>query len=231
VEDLIFTPDPEELTRPIMRRAAPQPRPATDILAELSRPRPEPLAPVETKPALPEMSAEERDALLDSLFAEILANPDAAFRPDAELFQDFLVRCRIRRVPGPALSLSAFRRKMAVARSGVDAETAATETWASALRLADRVSEDLQAVFLMMAQAAVRGLPCPSDAMIARAYGTHSARRARRLLGYFEEHGLIVVHADFSGKRIVAFPDLGSETAPGDANGPDIGSGEQAAAE
>ena len=79
--------------------------------------------------------------------------------------------------------------------------------------------------------AAVRGLPCPSDAMIARAYGTHSARRARRLLGYFEEHGLIVIHADFSGKRIVAFPDLGSETAPGDANGPDMANTTATAAE
>lgn len=231
VEDLIFTPDADELTRPIMRRAAPPPRPATDILAELSRPRPEPMASVEAKPAQPEMSAEERGALLDSLFAEILANPDAAFRPDAELFQDFLVRCRIRRVPGAALSLSAFRRKMAIARSGVDPETAATDAWASALRLADRVTEDLQGVFLMMAQAAVRGLACPSDAMIARAYGTHSARRARRLLGYFEENGLVVVHADFSGKRIVAFPDLGHETAPGDATGPDITETGRAAAE
>ncbi|WP_457583294.1 helicase HerA domain-containing protein [Ensifer canadensis] len=231
VEDLIFTPDADELTRPIMRRAAPPPRPTTDILAELSRPRPEPVAAVEARPAQPEMSAEERGALLDSLFTEILANPDAAFRPDAELFQDFLVRCRIRRVPGAALSLSAFRRKMAIARSGVDAETAATDAWASALQLADRVTEDLQGVFLMMAQAAVRGLACPSDAMIARAYGTHSARRARRLLGYFEENGLVVVHADFSGKRIVAFPDLGHETAPGDANGPDVAETGRAAAE
>ncbi len=231
VEDLIFTPDPEELSRPVTRRPVPQPRPATDILAELSRPRPEPAAAVEVKQAQPEISAEEREALLDSLFVEILGNPEAAFRPDAELFQDFLVRCRIRRVPGPALSLSAFRRKMAIARSGVDADTAASETWSSTLRLADRVTEDLQGVFLMMAQAALRGLPCPSDAMIARAYGTHSARRARRLLGYFEEQGLIVVHADFSGKRIVAFPDLGKETAPGDANAPDIGGSERAAAE
>jgi hypothetical protein len=125
-------------------------------------------------------------------------------------------------VPGAPLSLPAFRRKMAVARSGVDAETAGTELWATALELSRAVTEDLQGVFLLVAQAAVRGLPCPSDAMIARAYGTHSARRARRLLGYFEEQGLIVVHSDFAGLRIVAFPDLGCETQPGDANGPDL---------
>ncbi|MDF1635013.1 ATP-binding protein [Mycoplana sp. MJR14] len=222
VEDLIFTPDPEEFTRPLVRRVAPQPRPTTDILAELSRARPEPVAAEPARPAAPEMPAEEREALLDHVLSEILDNPGAAFRPDAELFQDFLVRCRIRRVPGAPLSLPAFRRKMAVARSGVDAETAATEAWATALELSRQVSEDLQAVFLLVAQSAVRGLPCPSDAMIARAYGTHSARRARRLLGYFEEQGLIVVHSDAAGLRIVAFPDLACETAPGDANGPDL---------
>ncbi|MBB3975061.1 hypothetical protein GGQ64_000237 [Rhizobium azooxidifex] len=222
VEDLIFTPDPEEFTRPLTRRVAPQPRPTTDILAELSRARPEPLSLEPARPAAPEMPAEEREALLDHVLSEILDNPGAAFRADAELFQDFLVRCRIRRVPGAPLSLPAFRRKMAVARSGVDAATAATEVWTTALELSRSVTEDLQGVFLLVAQSAVRGLPCPSDAMIARAYGTHSARRARRLLGYFEEQGLIVVHSDAAGLRIVAFPDLACETAPGDANGPDL---------
>ncbi|MGO7653289.1 ATP-binding protein, partial [Rhizobium ruizarguesonis] len=74
------------------------------------------------------------------------------------------------------------------------------------------VTDDLQGVFLMLAKAAVCGEPCPSDARIARAYGTHSARRARRLLGYFEEQGIVVVHADFSGKRIVAFTDMDCQT-------------------
>jgi hypothetical protein len=218
VEDLIFTPDADELTRPLVRRTAPAPRPATDILAELSRPRPEPVAPIETRPQQPDMAPADRELLLDQILAEILDHPGAAFRADAELFQDFLVRCRIRRVPGAALSLPAFRRKMAISRSGVDPDTAATPEWATALELSRQVTEDLQGVFLNVAQAALRGLPCPSDQMIARAYGTHSARRARRLLGYFEEQGLIVVHGDAGGRRIVAFPDLGRETAPGDPN-------------
>jgi DNA helicase HerA-like ATPase len=230
VEDLIFTPDPEELTRPLTRRAPQAPRPTTDILAELSRARPEPVL-AEPKVAAPEMPEEERDAVLDRVLAEILDNPGAAFRADAELFQDFLVRCRIRRVPGAALSLSAFRRKMAISRSGVDPETAKTDQWATALDLSRSVTEDLQGVFLLVAQAAVRGLACPSDAMIARAYGTHSARRARRLLGYFEEQGVIVVHSDAAGHRIVAFPDLGCETQPGDANGPDVTDAMRQAAE
>ena len=51
----------------------------------------------------------------------------------------------------------------------------------------------MQGVFLMLAQAALAGAPCPSDATLARAYGTHSTGRARRLLSYFEERGLLVV--------------------------------------
>ena len=80
----------------------------------------------------------------------------------------------------------------------------------------------MQGVFLIVAQAAVTGTPCPPDATLARVYGTHSIGRARRLLTYFEERGLVVVRTDFHGQRIVAFPDLGVETAPGDPNGPDI---------
>ena len=79
----------------------------------------------------------------------------------------------------------------------------------------------MQGVFLIVAQAAVTGAPCPSDAALARAYGTHSLSRARRLITYFEERGLLVVRTDFKGMRIVNFPDLGCETAPGDPNAPD----------
>ena len=127
--------------------------------------------------------------------------------------------------------MAEFRRRVAIARSGADEEVMATDQWATALSLSAGVTDDLQGVFLMLAKAAISGEPCPSDARIARAYGTHSARRARRLLSYFDEQGSVVVHKDFSGKRIVAFPDMGSQTAPGDANAPDLDGGEQAAAE
>ena len=78
-----------------------------------------------------------------------------------------------------------------------------------------------RACFSSWPQASLTGAPCPSDAAIARAYGTHSTGRARRLLTYFEERGLLVVRIDLRNKRVVAFPDLGSETAPGDPNAPD----------
>jgi DNA helicase HerA-like ATPase len=227
VEGLIFTPDPEEFTRPLTanRRQAPAPRPTTDILAELSRSTPASLQPTAAEPRtpLPVLSAEEREDRLMAVMAEILDDPQSAYRTDAVLYQDFLVRARMRRLPGPPLSLSDFRRRTAIARSGVDAAMASSEAWTTVLSMSNSVSDDLQGVFLMMAKAALGGEPCPSDARIARAYGTHSARRARRLLGYFEEQGLVVVHSDFTGKRIVAFPELQAETAPGSAEAPDEG--------
>jgi hypothetical protein len=185
--------------------------------------------PQEQRTARPEMSPEERDERLNGVFSEILDDPQSAYRTDSVLYQDFLVRARMRRLPGPPMSLSEFRRRTAISRSGVDAQTAAGEAWATALSLSAGVSDDLQGVFLLMAKAAIGGEPCPSDARIARAYGTHSARRARRLLGYFEEQGLIVVRTDFAGKRIVAFPDLQAETAPGVADAPDQGEARAAA--
>jgi hypothetical protein len=222
VEDLIFTPDPEELQRPLVRRAPPAPRPTTDILAELARSTP-PAAPqpAEARTSQPAMSAEDREERLAAVLSEILDDPGSGFRTDSVLYQEFLVRLRMRRVPGPPMSLPAFRRRVAISRSGVDAATAETAAWATALSLSSGVTDDLQGVFLILAKAAICGEACPSDARIARAYGTHSARRARRLLGYFEEQGTVVVHTDFSGKRIVAFPDMNCQTAPGDANAPD----------
>ena len=106
-----------------------------------------------------------------------------------------------------------------------------SEPWQQALELSKALPDDVQGVFFIVAQAAVTNSPCPSDATLARAYGTHSARRARRLLTYFEEQGLIVVRTDFTGNRVVAFPDLGRETAAGDPNGPDEVTPEQHAAE
>ncbi len=227
VEGLIFTPDPEEFTRPLTanRRQAPAPRPTTDILAELSRSTPASLqaAAAEPRTPVPVLTVEEREDRLMAVMAEILDDPQSAYRTDAVLYQDFLVRARMRRLPGPPLSLSDFRRRTAIARSGVDAAMASSEAWTTVLSMSNSVSDDLQGVFLMMAKAALGGEPCPSDARIARAYGTHSARRARRLLGYFEEQGLVVVHSDFTGKRIVAFPELQAETAPGSAEAPDEG--------
>ena len=92
---------------------------------------------------------------------------------------------------------------------------ASREAWATALTLSEALPDDLQGIFLMVARAAIGNEPCPSDAALARAYGSHSPRRARRLIAYFEERGLLVARTDFHGRRVLAFPDLGCETAPG----------------
>ena len=225
--DLIFTPGPEE-TRPVMRRPPPPPPvPTADILAQLAKPAPAPEP--SAQPVFAVIDEAERDAGIEAVLREILEDPDASFRSDAVLYQDFLVRCRIRRVPGEPLPLPGFRRRLAVARAGIDQRSAEGEAWATALTLSEALPDDLQGVFLMVAQAAVSGQPCPSDAALARAYGSHSPRRARRLLAYFEERGLLVVRTDFHNRRMLAFPDLGCETGPGDPDAPDLASERDAA--
>lgn len=225
--ELIFKTDPVEL-RQTVRRPPPPPPPTVDILAQLAKARSE-QSPSEPLSLFPEIDQAEREAALDAVLWEILDDPDAAFRSIAVLYQDFLVRCRIHRVAGTVLDLAAFKRRLAIARANVDEETASGEAWGQALSMSERLTDDIQGVFLIVAQAAISGAPCPSDATLARAYGTLSLGRARRLLGYFEERGLLVVRTDFHGMRIIAFPEIGAETAPGDPNAPDEIEGREAA--
>jgi DNA helicase HerA-like ATPase len=143
--DLILTPDPAELARPIARYIAPAPRPATDILAELSKPRAEEPVAATAEPRVrrPEMTPEEREEQVSAALADVM-DAASAFRTDAELYQDFLVRCRIRRLVGSPLSLSAFRQKLAVSRSGADDETMAGEAWSKALTLSHAVARAMR---------------------------------------------------------------------------------------
>ncbi len=232
--DLIFTQDPEELARPIVRRPPPPPPPSTnELLAQVAEARAKARAEAPEEPVslFPEIDEAEREAQIKSVMAELLSDPDAGFRTHAVLYQDFLVRCRIRRVPGEPPALPAFKRLLAVARVAPDETVASSDGWQQALSLSETLTDDVQGVFLVIAQAALTGAPCPSDATLARLYGTHSSSRARRLLTWFEERGLIILRTDFRGQRIAAFPDLGAETAPGDPNGPDALADERGAAE
>lgn len=223
--DLILTSTEPALAPPPPPR---RPPPSTaEVMAQLARVRPAILLASETA-----ASAEGEDADLppaepppdpgpqiDAVMDEVLADPDAAFRSVAVLYQDFLVRCRIRRVAGPPLDLPAFRRRLAAARAGVDAvATAQVPDWEQVQAIASGLSEDIQGVYLMIARAALNGDPCPSDHEVARACGSRSAGRARRLLTYMEQRGHIVCRADRSGRRSIALPGLAWETAPGDPN-------------
>jgi DNA helicase HerA-like ATPase len=217
--DLIFKADEAEFTRPVApRRVVPPPTPSTnDILAQLVRSRPA-AAPVAPEGCDSEETKAERERAVDTILREILADPDAAFRSVAVLYQDFLVRCRIRRIGGEPLNLPAFRRRLAVARAGVDTATAEGTEWDKAVAFASELSEDIQGVYLLLARAAMEQAPCPPDGEIARACGSRSPGRARRLIAYMESRNVVVTRADPRGLRVIALPDLGWETAPGDPN-------------
>lgn len=201
---------------PVQPRAARRPPPVApqDMLAQLAQARPAaPRAP-EPEPT-PEEEA-ERQGRIAAILHAMLEETDAAFRPIGVLYQDLLVRLRIHAVAGRPPELPAFRRMLAVARAGVPPEAANDPGWPEAAARADTLPEDTQGVFLLLAHAARQSLPCPSDAAIARAYGSRSAGRARRLLGWIEEQGLIVTRPAAGGRRVVALVGLAWETAPGD---------------
>jgi len=162
-------------------------------------------------PAEPSLfAAEEQAATLDAILADMAAEPDCTFQPVATLFQDFTVRCRMARMAGHGLDVTAFRRRFALAVAGVVPGDAG---WAAVVALGKDVPDDLLAPFLVIARAAQQGAPCPDDADLSRVYGTSSSGRIRRLLEHFEKAGLIVVRVDFGGRRSIGVPALGATTA------------------
>ncbi|MCW8085151.1 ATP-binding protein [Sabulicella glaciei] len=202
---------PEEPAAPPPRRA-PRP-PPSDILAELSRFSP--AAPVPPRARTAEEEAGRRRICEESL-RQVLDGEGEAFRPASLLYQDFLVRLRIREVEDPP-GLPEFRRMLADARAGIAPEVAEGEEWQAAVSRAEALPEDARGVFLLLARAALDGLPCPDDASIARAYGTHSVGRARRLLAWLEERNALVLREVRGQGRVAAVVGLGWETAPGPA--------------
>ena len=209
---LILTAAPGEEDRPL---PAPRPKPARpaspDVLVQLASYRP----PVREDFSEPEpLDPAEREAAMAEILASVLADSDAAACTPATLYQDFTVRCRIRRIGGEAMSLSEFKRRLAVARAGVSGATAEGPEWERAQAIAATLPDDLAGLFLLIARTAIEGAPCPSDASLAQAYGTSSAGRARRMLAYLEERGAIVLRRDLRGAPIIAVPDLDAETGP-----------------
>ena len=220
-ELILNAPEPEAALPPRQRRA---PRaPAPDILQQLAQYRPpaamDALAEAPEPPSAEELA--ERDRRLAAILRQIMADPEAPFRPAALLYQDFLVRCRIQEIAGTPMELPAFRRMLANALAGIDEAAMEGTDWPRAVERADALPEDAQGVYLLLARTALDGAPCPSDATIARAYGSRSLGRARRLLGWLEERGAIVLRAERAGRRAVALVGLGWETAPGDPDAPE----------
>src|SRR5690349_5647973 len=206
---IILAAPPPEISR------APR-KPPVDIVNQL-------MATQETAPEAVEqpLSAEQqiqRRQRLDRILRAILAEPDASFRAVGVLYQEFVVRCRIEGLGSAAPNLGVFRRMLTCARAGLSGEMEEDRSWQEVSVRAGILPEDMQGVFLLMARAARENLPCPSDTAIARAYGTHSLRRARRTLAYIEEQGLMVCQLDGMGRRIVTLVEPAWTTAPGDPN-------------
>ncbi|MGF6306019.1 hypothetical protein ABIB82_000561 [Bradyrhizobium sp. i1.8.4] len=215
---IILAAPPPETVRP-PRRA-----PSPDLLSQLMAAKP--AAPEQdSEAAEPPPSAEqlaERRERLDRILRAILAEPDAGFRAIGVLYQEFVVRCRIEGLGAVVPELTDFRRMLTRARAGLGTDMAEDDSWQDVSLRAALLPEDMQGVFMMIARAAKEGWPCPSDAAIARAYGTHSLRRARHLLTYIEEQGLIVCQLDGAGRRIVTLVELAWATAAADPNADDV---------
>src|SRR6478609_4977811 len=167
----------------------------------------------------------ERRERVDRILRAVMAEPDAGFRPIGILYQEFVVRCRIEGLGSAVPDLGDFRRMLTRARAGLGSDMADDDGWQDVSVRASILPEDMQGVFMMIARAAKEGWPCPGDAAIARAYGSHSLRRARRLLSYIEEQGLIVCQLDGAGRRIVTLVELAWATAPGDPNAEEVQQG------
>jgi hypothetical protein len=209
---VILAAPPPEAARPARRQpATPQP----DLLSQLMATPPSALprmAETETPPSAEALAS--RRARLDGILAAILADPEAGFRAIGVLYQDFLVRCRIEGLGAGAPDLPAFRRMLTHARAGVGAAASEDAIWQDVAARASLLPEDMQGIYLMLARAAQEQAPCPSDEVLARAYGTRSHGRARRLLAYMEERGLIVCQTDGAGRRSVTLVELAWATAP-----------------
>jgi hypothetical protein len=107
-----------------------------------------------------------------------------------------------------ALDMGVFARRLAFARAGIEE----SEAWSPAIALAASLPEEMLAPFLALARAARDGADCPGDAALAALYGTASSGRARRMLDFMEEKGLIVCRVDLAGKRSISLPHLGWTT-------------------
>ncbi|ESY70159.1 ATP-binding protein [Mesorhizobium sp. M0051] len=219
---IILAAPPPEAVRAPRRTASP------DLLDQLMAAKSAALE-IRPEPVEPQISAEdlaERRERVDRVLRAILAQPDAGFRVIGVLYQEFVVRCRIEGLASVVPDLPEFRRMLTRARAGLGSDMAAgDDAWQDVSVRASLLPDDMQGVFMMIARAAKEGWPCPSDAAIARAYGSHSLRRARRLLTYIEEQGLIVCQLDGVGRRTVTLVELAWATAPGDPNAEEVEQG------
>src|SRR3546814_568811 len=162
-------------------------------------------------PSPPTFDEGEQEAIVSRILRELTEEPGSTFQPVPALYQDFVLRCRMRRLGLPPLDLAGFRRRLAMARAGI---LDLCEEWEPTLAIGAELPEDILAPFLLVARAAREGSPCPSDEALAEAYGTSSPARVRRLLAWMEERQIIASRTHLSGRSSNAIPRLDWPTAP-----------------
>ena len=192
-------------------RPAPAARPSAEIeqaiaaSAAVERPAPGDDDATETS-AAQALPIEDGDAALERIVRELAMEDGATFQSQTALFRNFAVRCRQAGVPSAHVDMMQFRRLFAYASSGLDRlEAGKRETIEE---LAQAVPEDVLAPYLTLAVNAALGRTAPDEDELARAYGSSSPSRIRRLLDHLERQGLIVVREDFGGERTVTVAGL-----------------------
>src|SRR3546814_21072232 len=106
----------------------------------------------------------------------------SSYRSIAVLYQDFLVRCRIHRLPGEPLDLPAFRRRLTIARAGVGNDPESSVGWSRATEMAGGLSEDIQGLFLRLARPALDPAPRPPNAEVARVCSSQEPRVGKQFV-------------------------------------------------
>lgn len=201
---------------PVRHEPMAQPIAAEELIRRIASPdlTAEPSSALEDQPDATDAEAEahavDTESTIVAVLQEMLADANSAYQPDALLYQDFSVRCRMQRLVRVPLELADFRRRFALAKGGILDPT--EPRWTELIKAAAHLPEDMAAPFLQIGRAALEGNPCPDDDTLGRAYGTRSPGRIRRLVEYMEKQGAIVVRADFGGKRSIGIPQLGLST-------------------
>ena len=210
MQDLIFEGGEDDLL-PMPAPSVSRARGTAELLRDIETSGPLDLTPETEADTRTEA---EKQELLDAVYAEIMSDPDTAFRPAPLIYQDFLFHCRIKKLGTFGQDMPSFRKRLALARAGV-ASDRGDEAWQQVLAVAESLPEEMQGVFLLLARAAREEAPCPPDEALANAYGSRSPSRGRWLLTYMSEHGHIRNEVDFRGSRIVTIAGVNWRTQPG----------------
>jgi len=149
---------------------------------------------------------------IEAIIVALAQEEGIAFQSASAQYQTFLSRCRRERIIGPMPDMGGFRRRFAMAGSGLDLLD--EDTRERIMQLARSVEDDLLAPFLVLAKTASAGEADVDEDELGRAYGTSSPGRIRRLLDHLERQGLIVVREDFGGGRSVMVPGLEGSATP-----------------